>query len=165
MSKDEPRQPPNQQGKVDAEGGSSATKPKSPILTRTTIEASWDAPFPPPSLMRGYDDVVPNGAERVFAQFEKEGDHRRKLEARAIVFELIDRLAGRVCALLFAFGALWVAYHAVSRDAQWAASVIGGGVIAATVYAFVSEASRRRGPTLPKQEEAPSQANRPNRKN
>ncbi len=32
------------------------------------------APLPPPNIMKGYDDIIPNGAERIMQMAEKEQD-------------------------------------------------------------------------------------------
>jgi uncharacterized membrane protein len=39
---------------------------------------TWNAPMPPPEILRGYNDVIPDGAERLFRQFEIEADARRE---------------------------------------------------------------------------------------
>lgn len=48
------------------------------------VLAEWKGPLPPPSVLAGYNDIVADGAARVFRQFEVEGDHRRSIDKRII---------------------------------------------------------------------------------
>ena len=47
-------------------------------------EAYFSGPLPPPSLLAKYNDVIPNGAERIMAMAERQSAHRESLEARVI---------------------------------------------------------------------------------
>jgi uncharacterized membrane protein len=40
----------------------------------------FSGPIPPPDLLRKYNDIVDNGAERLFAAFENQTRHRQELE-------------------------------------------------------------------------------------
>jgi uncharacterized membrane protein len=44
----------------------------------------YSGPIPPPELLRQYDEVVENGAERLFAAFENQTQHRQGLERTVI---------------------------------------------------------------------------------
>ena len=44
----------------------------------------YQGPLPPPQLMREYNDLVPGGAERIFAVFEKQVEHRHLLERTVV---------------------------------------------------------------------------------
>ncbi len=106
----------------------------------------WQAPIPPPEILRGYNDVIENGAERLFSQFETEAKERRELTRRGQTHQFVVHLGGRLCALLFALSALGVAAYALHLGHQIAASVIGGGAIAMVVAAFtgVTQLFRQR---------------------
>jgi uncharacterized membrane protein len=92
--------------------------------------------MPPPDILRGYNEVIPDGAERLFRQFEIEADARRAHQRRGQTHNLIVALVGRGAALIFALGALAVAAYALNLGHQWAASIIGGSTIALVVAAF-----------------------------
>lgn len=56
-----------------------------PPTTQTTAIARYEAssfsgPLPHPDILARYNEVVPNGAERIFAAFERQGVHREALE-------------------------------------------------------------------------------------
>jgi uncharacterized membrane protein len=97
---------------------------------------SWQAPIPPPEIVRGYNEVIENGAERLFAQFETEATERRALTRRGQTHNFVIQLVARLFALIFALSALGVAAYALSLGHEIAATVIGGASIAMVVAAF-----------------------------
>ncbi len=104
---------------------------------------TWQAPLPPPDTMRGYDDVITNGAERVFQQFEAEASARRAYTRRGQTFGFVIQVIARLFALSFALAALYVAYFALEKGHEWAATIIGGSAIAMVVTAFIGNPFRR----------------------
>ncbi len=98
---------------------------------------TWQAPIPPPEIIRGYNDVIKDGAERLFAQFEAEAKERRAYNKRGQTQQFVLQILARfVAPLTFALSALYVAYYAISKGQELAAAVIGGGAIAMVVAAF-----------------------------
>jgi len=108
-------------------------------LEMQQIQQHWSGPLPPPETLAAFDQIVPGGAARIFDQFEKEADHRRALEAQQAQFVVRDTLIGQILAGAFAVGGLGVAAFAVYMNAQWAAALIGGGVLVPIVYAFLRQ--------------------------
>jgi uncharacterized membrane protein len=97
---------------------------------------TWSAPIPPPEIVRGYNDVIENGAERLFRQFELEAEHRRALQRRGQTHNLIIALSGRGAALVFSLASLGVAALALYYNHPWVAGAFGSGTIALVVAAF-----------------------------
>jgi uncharacterized membrane protein len=56
------------------------------IITSQTIKtaASFSGPLPPPSILGKYNDILPNGAERIMKMAENQSTHRIELEKLAI---------------------------------------------------------------------------------
>jgi uncharacterized membrane protein len=104
------------------------------ILVQTSM--SWQAPIPPPEMMKGYNDIIPNGAERLFRQFEIEAEERRILTRRGQTHQFIVALSGRGSALIFALAALAVSAFVANLGHPTAAAVIGSSTIAMVVAAF-----------------------------
>jgi uncharacterized membrane protein len=92
--------------------------------------------MPPPEVVRGYNEVIENGAERLFKQFELEAEHRRDLQRRTQRHNLIIALSGRTAALVFSLAALGVTALALQWGYPWPAAIIGGSSIALVVAAF-----------------------------
>ncbi|MCS2146891.1 DUF2335 domain-containing protein [Scandinavium manionii] len=47
-------------------------------------ETSFSGPLPPPEIIRDYDQILPGGAERIFAMAEKEQAHRHEMDSTAV---------------------------------------------------------------------------------
>lgn len=115
------------------------TKPESQTIIRREMRAEWSGPLPPPSTLRAFDELVENGAERIFSQFETEAEHRRKMESAVVKQDGRERTVAQVLAGLFALGALGVSLYALSVGAHTTAGIIGGGSIAMVVAAFLGK--------------------------
>jgi uncharacterized membrane protein len=98
---------------------------------------SWQGPIPPPSTIREYNEIIENGAERIFAQFEKETEHRHKLESRQQLLPFIDQLVARATALVFALACLGAGIFSVIHGAYWVAAFFGAAMITHGVNAFL----------------------------
>lgn len=46
--------------------------------------SSFSGPIPPPALLEKYNEIIPNGAERILAMAEKQSTHREYLEKRVV---------------------------------------------------------------------------------
>lgn len=69
------------------------------------IAASFEAeyfsgPVPPPSLLARYNDVVPNGAERILAMAERQSAHRESIEAQVIAGNISIQKQGNLRAFI-----------------------------------------------------------------
>jgi uncharacterized membrane protein len=101
------------------------------------VSVSREAPLPPPAEFREYDQLIPNGADRIMAQWESETAHRHRLQRRQQLFPLIEQIVARVFALLFAAGCLAAFVYAVSLGHAVPASIIGGAMIIHGINAFL----------------------------
>jgi uncharacterized membrane protein len=106
--------------------------------------AQWSGPLPHPADLREFNEIVPNGATRIFDQFEKEGDHRRAIERQQANFVVRDTHIGQFLAGMFATLGLGVAAFAIYMGAEWAGTVIGGGIITPIVIAFLRQSSGKK---------------------
>lgn len=63
--------------------------------------------FPHPRLMKGWDEVVSGSAVRIFDRFEKQSDHRMKIEVRVVRANNFKQYTGPVFAFIIAMTALF----------------------------------------------------------
>nr|WP_281378595.1 DUF2335 domain-containing protein [Kaistia hirudinis] len=88
-------------------------------------------------MLRQFDDVVADGAERIMRQWEGESGHRRMMERReAEIFARAD-LLGRLFAFAFVLLALAVTAVAITHAQPFVAAILGGTTIASIVWAFL----------------------------
>lgn len=98
---------------------------------------AWSGPLPPPAVLKEFDQIVENGAERIFRQWETETQHRRELERKDLDDLIRDNVRSRWFAFSFVMAALAVCVVAIVFGAPWVAAVLGGGTIASVVWAFI----------------------------
>lgn len=81
--------------------------------TQLVHRSVFVGPLPDPATLRGYDDVVADGAERIVARWEEESKHRHKIESRESRSEAFQRYAGPVFAFIIVLTALYLGYDLV----------------------------------------------------
>jgi uncharacterized membrane protein len=107
-------------------------------LPKTSIVATgWEGPLPPPWHLEKYGQIVKDGAERVFRQFELEADHRRHMQTRSLRLQARDLLVGKCFALVFVLGMITISAYAIYANQPVLAGVLGSGVLGTVVWAFV----------------------------
>jgi uncharacterized membrane protein len=102
-----------------------------------TTHETWEGPLPSPEIIGRFNDVVPNGGARIFAEWEAESSHRRRLESQAFAAERLERLGSRVLAFLFAIAALSTSAFCAYVGQPWPAGLIASGTIATVVVSFL----------------------------
>jgi uncharacterized membrane protein len=55
---------------------------------------SFSGPIPPPGILEKYNEIIPNGAERIMAMAEKQSAHRESIEKRVIDGEVASQTRG-----------------------------------------------------------------------
>ena len=112
------------------------------------IEASFAGPLPPPSLLAKYNDIIPNGAERIMAMAERQSEHREKLESRVVNGNVASQTRGSwfafILCLVAVCGGLYLI--ATGKSVSGLVTIIGslgtiGGVF---VYSKMGQRSERQ---------------------
>jgi uncharacterized membrane protein len=113
------------------------------------ITQEFGGPLPPPSILHGYDEIIPGSAAQFVQAFHDEMEHRRDLEKRSIEAEILDRRASRqerkrgqqcgfiICMTAIIAGAV-TAGLAPSVAGQIMGGVIGAGGLTSLVLAFIT---------------------------
>lgn len=78
------------------------------------VSIEWQGPLPPPGALKQFDEIIPNGADRILGMVEREQAARLKIEDRASLVEAAIAIGGRVVGALLLMmciaAALWLAY-------------------------------------------------------
>jgi len=67
---------------------------RSNSISTVTQSVSFSGPLPPPGLLAQYNDVIPNGAERLMVMAEKQSAHRESLEAKVVAGNVASQARG-----------------------------------------------------------------------
>lgn len=74
----------------------------------------WSGPLPPPAALAQFNDIIPNGAERIMAMVETEQAHRIASESKVLAAHVADHRRGVwigfILAGLAIGGAIYTAY-------------------------------------------------------
>lgn len=85
------------------------------VMQAVHQRSEWSAPLPPPVILQEYEQILPGGAERVFAMTELEQKHRHQFEDKDINLGTKLKLRGQGAAIVLivlsffaAFAAQWL---------------------------------------------------------
>lgn len=108
-------------------------------LIISEIEAfSYSAPYPPPDMLRAYNDAVPNGAERIMAMVEKQSNHRIDLESNVISEQSSQSSRGQIFGFILAIVCLGISTLLSMNGHEVVAGIVGGATIVGLVTVFVT---------------------------
>ncbi|WP_144982397.1 DUF2335 domain-containing protein [Halomonas sp. C22] len=106
------------------------------ISRRTT--SAFQGPLPPPSILRGYEDIVPGSAAKIIDWADSEREHRHRTETTIVRAETTRDLRGQLLAAAVAMAGFSVAAFALYLGHAGVAAMITamdiGGMVAAFIY-------------------------------
>ena len=92
------------------------------------VTANWSGPLPPPAALEQFNQIIPNGAERIMAMVEHEQAHRIAMEQKALHADVWDALGGKLLGALMTLVAVAGAVYTADSGAHWIVSVAIVGV-------------------------------------
>lgn len=102
-------------------------------VTQVLVQENFSGPLPHPKHLREYNDIIPNGAERILAMAERVLDHNIASGKRSLDAEIADRKTGMIagailfgCLILGALGALFISASPVAPGLFLGTAAIGG---------------------------------------
>ncbi|WP_236571456.1 DUF2335 domain-containing protein [Rhodovarius lipocyclicus] len=96
---------------------------------------AYSGPIPHPEILRGLNEVVPNGAERVVAMAEFETKHVRTMEEIAVRQAVREGTIAHWAASIVPVAGLVCATFIAGLGMEWAAGGIGVAAMAAPLVA------------------------------
>jgi len=108
-------------------------------IVRVAREQTFSGPIPPPKLLGNYDDVLKDGAERVFALAERESHHRHKIDETILEHDRERVRRGQRFALTVALSGLVATIVLSAMGQQIAASVTVATAMGSLAAAFLGQ--------------------------
>ena len=110
------------------------------------VRSEFSGPMPPPSILRGYEDILPGSADRILKMAEKQSEHRQAMERKMISAESRDSLLGVLFAFCLGAGCIVAAVIMVITVPENAgaisATVLGTTGIGAIITTFIKNTRR-----------------------
>jgi uncharacterized membrane protein len=129
--------------------------------------SAWSGPLPPPEALARYNDILPNGAERIVAMVERQAAHRIEIESHVSRQQLKQSGRGQIYALIIGISGLgtsaYAAYLGLGAAAGTIATVALGTLAVTFILGKKSEISSRTSKSQPQLMSAPQEAAEPHR--
>lgn len=103
-----------------------------------SIQRTFSGPIPHPDVLKGYNDVVKDGAERIIAMAEKQSNHRMILEDHALREGVKQSSRGQVFALLIGLTAIITGGYVALNNQPGAGGTIAGLGITGLAAVFLT---------------------------
>ena len=98
---------------------------------------SFSGPIPPPEVLKGYNEILEDGAERIFLMTENQSKHRMELESHAIREELRQSGRGQVFGFILGIIGLALTTALALLGHETIAGIFGTTTILGLVTVFV----------------------------
>lgn len=116
-----------------------------PTVIRTEQQQIHSGPIPAPDVLQGYNDIVPDAAERIIQMAEKQQAHRIKMETDVLAAQINEDIrrhgevntgqTNGIIATIFAFSLSGFAFY---LGHQASATIIVGVTLVGLVTVFVT---------------------------
>lgn len=110
-----------------------------PTGRRFTAElTAFHGPLPPPTVLAEYNQIIPNGAERILAMAERQQAHRHALESTVVNGNTANERRGQQFAFIIAMTAILggLALILTGRDTQGLVAILGTLTALAGVFIY-----------------------------
>jgi len=119
--------------------------PSSNSISSVTQSVSFSGPLPPPGVLAQYNDVIPNGAERLMVMAEKQSAHRESLEAKVVAANVASQARGShyafiICLVTIIGGFVLIG---MSKNIYGISAVIASLATLATVFVVAKRDQRK----------------------
>ncbi len=126
----------------------STDKNSHPVALQASFQGEYfSGPIPPPNLLARYNDVVPNGAERILAMAERQSKHRESLEDQVVAGNVKSQSRGSLYAFIIALvtilGGIFLIHDGKSASGLAMAISSLTGLVSALVYSKNKQGKER----------------------
>ncbi|SDY86339.1 DUF2335 domain-containing protein [Nitrosomonas sp. Nm33] len=115
------------------------------IKQTLTIEASaFSGPLPHPAILKQYDAIQPGFAERILVMAEKDADHIRSMQQKALAAKKQEVTLGQVFAVSIGIVALLCGAYVSVNSHPLYGTLLGGGSVIGLVTVFILGRSKSK---------------------
>ena len=122
-----------------------APTPQATAIATLTQSVSFSGPLPPPGLLARYNDVIPNGAERIMAMAERQSAHRESLEAKVVEGNVASQARGSNYAFIICLTTIVGGFVMIGmgKSIYGISAVIGSLATLAGVFVFAKRGQKK----------------------
>jgi len=93
--------------------------------------------LPDPQELAAYNQIIPNGADRILKMAENQSAHRIEIEKIVVSSQQKQGFYGQLFGLIIGLAGLGLATFAAINGQPWFGSIIGGATLVSLVSAFL----------------------------
>lgn len=108
-----------------------------PGLSVHTQQMQWSGPLPPPAALEKFNEIIPNGADRIVKMAEAEQAHRHTYEKDGLAASTAEASRGQFLGAFISCLAICAAGYAAHVGAHAAAAALVGIPILGIVQALI----------------------------
>lgn len=110
-----------------------------PRIISVTVSRSrrFSGPLPPSEMLKEYDQLIPNGAERIMSMAEQQSTHRQQLESTTVASQNKQSERGQLFAFILAILFMVTGTVAFLTEHNTVAGTIFGTTIVGLVTVFI----------------------------
>jgi len=117
---------------------SPAATPARPANGNQLLAANWSGPLPPPAALEHFNEIIPNGAERIMAMVEAEQAHRLEYDSSRLKLAARDHNIGQWLGAILCAAAIGAVVYTATIGAHPTVSIALVGLpIAAVIRSIV----------------------------
>jgi uncharacterized membrane protein len=107
--------------------------------------ATFSGPLPPPTILEGYNQIIPNGAERIMAMTERNQSHRHDIENRVIEGNIRAQPRGQWFAFIISLVAIGggIVLAAFDKEAIAITSILTGLGTPVGLFIYSQESKKK----------------------
>jgi len=136
LQQQKPKPPKNAEsaahGAVVASGNGGNGKPVAQFQ-----QSTFSGPIPHPSILEGYERLVPGAAERILVMAESDSRHQQEIECAALHAAEAEVKRGQIFGFIIGLTALGASMLALAMGSPAVAGVIGGTTVVGLVSVFI----------------------------
>lgn len=112
-----------------------------PAAIEVTTATAFVGPIPPPQLLARYERTLPGLADRLVTVAERESEHRRALQRRAIRLSELGLAAAFIITMTALAGGIYLVHEGSSREGMGSITL----AISSLVLVFLTRGRRHAG--------------------
>lgn len=133
--------PPARQPNPAQTAAAAAARQNSQIVSQSQ---HWAGPLPPPAALAQFNDIIPNGAERIMAMVEQEQIHRASHEMTILNATVVDTRRGHWLGAAISLASIAGAVFTAHIGAPAAVSIALVGLpLVSIIQAIVNNKTRK----------------------
>jgi len=106
-------------------------------FTQITTTSHYSGPLPPAEHLMAYNNIIPDGAERIMRIAEKDQEHRIKTDSRLVNGNMMTTRLGQIFGLAIGITIVLLGFICIMNGHELAGSFMSGSSVAGLVSVFV----------------------------